>query len=144
MTPSSYPNSVQLYGTMTSFGKFWFRYISPQTDNPLDPSIDFSVTAEADLPEILQVFEDFLKANKYDLDDRELTLSRKPPNFDSDDFWGDDGVSCVGNFIDRPWEVTYGSYDQGVAYIGSGLKGGEGEDHLSFSPCFGNSVVTFS
>ena len=61
---------------MISFGKFWFRYIAPGDGNPLDPSIDFSVTAEADLPQILKVFENFLKANGYDLDDRKLTLSR--------------------------------------------------------------------
>jgi hypothetical protein len=68
---------------MTSFGKFWFRYIAPESDNPLDPSIDFSVTAEANLPDILRVFESFLKANGYDLDDRKLSLSRKAPNFNS-------------------------------------------------------------
>ena len=122
---------------MTSFGKFWFRYIAPEPNNPLDPSIDFSVTAEADLPQMLKVFENFLKANGYDLDDRELTLSRKAPTFDRDNSWGDDGVSWVGN----PWAVTYGSSDQGVAYIGSGLKGGEGEDHLSFNPCFGKDII---
>ena len=122
---------------MISFGKFWFRYIAPETDNPLDPSIDFSVTAEADLPQILRVFESFLKANGYDLDDRELTLSRKAPDFSRDNFWEDDGFSRVGN----PWAVTYGSSDQGMAYIGSGLKGGEGEDHLRFNPCFGKDVI---
>lgn len=62
---------------MISFGKFWFRYIAPGTDNPLDPSIDFSVTAEADLPQILKVFENFLKANGYDLDSRELKICDK-------------------------------------------------------------------
>ena len=61
---------------MISFGNFQFRYIAPETDNPLDPSIDFAVTAEADLPQILKVFENFLKDNGYDLDDRKLTLSR--------------------------------------------------------------------
>lgn len=63
---------------MISFGKFWFRYIAPGTDNPLDPSIDFSVTAEADLPQILKVFENFLKANGYDLDSKELKVCDKP------------------------------------------------------------------
>jgi len=62
---------------MISFGKFWFRYIAPETDNPLDPSIDFSVTAEADLPQILKVFENFLKAYGYDLDSRELKICDK-------------------------------------------------------------------
>ena len=61
---------------MTSFGNFQFRYIAPGDGNPLDPSIDFSVTAEADLPQILTVFENFLKANGYDLNDSKLTLSR--------------------------------------------------------------------
>ena len=59
---------------MTSFGNFQFRYIAPGAGNPLDPSIDFSVTAEADLPQILKVFENFLKANGYDLNDSKLTL----------------------------------------------------------------------
>ena len=117
---------------MTSFGKFWFRYIAPGADNPLDPSIDFSVTAEADLPQILQVFEDFLKANKYDLDDRELTLSRKAPVFDKDDFWGDDGVSLIGNpipggdaddtlfFSEQYWRNrdSFGSYSSNVTVLG--------------------------
>ena len=62
---------------MISFGKFWFRYIAPGDGNPLDPSIDFSVTAEADLPQILKVFENFLKANGYDLDSRELKICDK-------------------------------------------------------------------
>jgi hypothetical protein len=92
MTLPSYPNNVQLFGTMTSFGKFWFRYISPEPANPLDPSIDFSVTAEADLPQILRVFEAFLKANGYELDDRELSFDRKAPDFDDipEKWWGDD------------------------------------------------------
>jgi len=68
---------------MTSFGKFWFRYIAPDPDNSLDPSIDFSVTSEADLPDILRVFENFLKANGYDLDDRKLSLTRKATDFNS-------------------------------------------------------------
>jgi len=121
---------------MISFGKFWFRYIAPESNNPLDPSIDFSVTAEANLPDILRVFESFLKANGYDLDDRKLSLSRKAPEFNSDD-WGDDGVSCVGN----PWAATYSSSDQGIAYFESGLKGAMGEDHLNFNSCFGNDVI---
>ena len=62
---------------MTFFGNFQFRYIAPETDNPLDPSIDFAVTAEADLPQILKVFENFLKANGYDLDSRELKICDK-------------------------------------------------------------------
>jgi hypothetical protein len=83
-----------------------------------------------------------LRAAAYPLDaDHELGIERKAPDFGStQDFWEDDGISWVGN----PWAVTYGSSDQGIAYIGSGLQGAMGEDHLNFSPCFGNNVVTFS
>ena len=117
---------------MTSFGKFWFRYIATGTDNPLDPSIDFSVTAEADLPQILQVFEDFLKANKYDLDDRKLTLSRETPASNKDTIWGYDDVSLLGNpipggdaddtlfFSEQYWRNrdSFGSYSNDVVILG--------------------------
>jgi hypothetical protein len=116
---------------MTSFGKFWFRYIAPESDNPLDPSIDFSVTAEANLPDILRVFESFLKANGYDLDDRELSLSRKTPIFDRD-IWGEDDTSLVGNpipggnsddtlfFSEQYWRNRdfFGSYSNDVIVLG--------------------------
>ena len=117
---------------MTSFGKFWFRYIAPGADNPLDPSIDFSVTAEADLPQILQVFEDFLKANKYDLDDRKLTLSRETPASNKDNAWSYDDTSLVGNpfpggdasdtlvFSEQYWRNrdSFGSYGNDVVILG--------------------------
>ena len=113
---------------MTSFGKFWFRYIAPEPNNPLDPSIDFSVTAEADLPQLLKVFENFLKANGYELDDRKLTLSRKPVLFNKDNLEGIDSVSGVEN----PWFVPYSSNDPGAAYFVSPTWGAMGEDYLSF------------
>lgn len=120
---------------MTSFGKFWFRYIAPESKNPLDPSIDFSVTAEADLPEILRVFESFLKANGYDLDDRELSLSRKTPVFDRN-IWAEDDSSLVGNpmaggsandtlvFSEQYWRNRdfFGSYSNDVIVLGDKWK----------------------
>jgi len=103
-----------------------------------------SINSEANLTEMLSFFGDFLRAATYPLDqDHELDIGRVAPDFGDQSFWEDDGVSMVGN----PWGVTYGSSDLGIAYIGSGLQGAMGEDHLSFSPVrsgFGNSVVTFS
>jgi len=127
---------------MTDFGTYRLTYEPPA--GSMDARIDMSINSEANLTEMLSFFGDFLRAATYPLDqDHELDIGRVAPDFGDQSFWEDDGVSMVGN----PWGVTYGSSDLGIAYIGSGLQGAMGEDHLSFSPVrsgFGNSVVTFS
>jgi len=140
MTQNNYPNNVQLYGTMTTFGTYRLSYEPPA--GSMEANIDMSISAEANLSDMLSFFGDFLRAATYPLDQgHELSIERKAPDFgNTQDFWEDDGVSWVGN----PWAATLGSSDLGITYIGSGLKGGMGEDHLSFDPCFGNNVVTFS
>jgi len=143
MTLHRYPNNVQLYGTMTTFGTYRLSYESPAGST--EANIDMSISAEANLSEMLSFFGDFLRAATYPLDqNHELSIERKAPDFgNTQDFWEDDGVSWVGN----PWAATYGSSDQGIVYIGSGLQGAMGEDHISFSPVrsgFNSSVVTFS
>lgn len=142
MTLNRYPNNVQLYGTMTTFGTYWLSYEPPAGST--EANIDMSISAEANLSEMLSFFGDFLRAATYPLDrDHELAIERVAPDFGDQSFWEDDGVSWVGN----PWAATYGSSDQGIVYIGSGLQGAMGEDHISFSPVrsgFNSSVVTFS
>ena len=134
-----YTNSVKLSSEMYEFGTYRLTYEPPQ--DALESTIDMSISSEADLSKMLSLFGDFLRAAGYPIDlDYELSVERKSPDFGSpQEFWVDDGVSWVGN----PWGVTYGSSDQGIAYIGSGLKGGMGDDHLSFNSCFGSNVVTF-
>jgi hypothetical protein len=59
------------------FGKYTFSY-RPGEDSALDPTITISFSGEADLPEILSHFENFLRATGNPLDfDQELQLS--PP-----------------------------------------------------------------
>ena len=127
---------------MTVFGTYQLSYKPPAGST--EASIDMSISSEANLSEMLSFFGDFLRAATYPLDqDHELVIERMAPDFGDQSFWEDDGVSMVGN----PWGVTYGSSDLGIVYIGSGLQGAMGEDHISFSPVrsgFSNSVVTFS
>jgi hypothetical protein len=129
---------------MTDFGRYRLTFTPSELDEgSIGSEVEMTISAEANLREMLIFFESFLKAVGYQIDGKELSLERSAPDFGDQSFWEDDGVSIVGN----PWGVTYGSSDLGIAYIGSGLQGAMGEDHLSFSPVrsgFGNSVVTFS
>jgi len=142
MTQNNYPNNVQLYGTMTTFGTYRLSYEPPAGST--EANIDMSISAEANLSDMLSFFGDFLRAATYPLDqDHELSIERKAPDFgNTQDFWEDDGVSWVGN----PWAATMSndSLNVGTTYIGSALWGGMGEDHLSFNPNFSSNVVTFS
>ena len=143
LAPYSYINFEHLYSTMATFGTYRLSYEPPE--GSMDSSINMSISAEANLSDMLSFFETFLRAAAYPLDaDHELGIERKAPDFGStQDFWEEDGVSWVGN----PWAATLGSSDLGIAYIGSGLQGAMGEDHISFSPVrsgFNSSVVTFS
>jgi hypothetical protein len=85
------------------------------------------ISAEANLSQMLEFFESFLRAAGYQLDGQTLTLLTEEEAFPSvnDNFWEDDGFSFTGN-----------------PYISTRVPGGE--DRISFSPAFGNSVVTFS
>jgi len=123
-----YNNIENLTSEMHEFGTFRLTYEPPQ--GALETTLDMSISSKADLNQITDFFGDFLEAAKYFDEEEEV-----------DEDWGDDGVSWVGN----PWAVTYGpTSDQGIVYVGSGLKGAMGDDHLSFDPCFGSNVVTFS
>ena len=98
-TIERYPNNVQLYGTMTTFGTYRLSYEPPA--GSIDASIDMSISAEANLPDMLSFFGDFLRAATYPLDqDHELGIERKAPDFgSSQDFWEEDTISLIGNPI---------------------------------------------
>jgi hypothetical protein len=128
---------------MSSFGVYRLSYEPPSWGTvSCESTVDMSISGEADIPQMLDFFESFLKAVGYILDGKEIELVDKqstPATF-SRDIWDDDGVSLVGN----PWAATMNSQIQdSMVYVGSGLKGAEGDDHLSFDRCFGNNVVTF-
>lgn len=106
----------------------------------MDPSISMKMSAEANIDQMLDFFESFLRAAGYQLDGKSLTLQEDKPmvSFETAstegnkyDFWEDDGISMVGN----PWMATLGSRDSVI--VGSGLFGAEDEDRLLFGPLFG-------
>ena len=54
--------------------------------------------------------------------------------------WGDDGHSIVGNPFAAPAGDDTISVSLGSTFVGSGVKGGMGEDHISFNPGFANTA----
>lgn len=135
---------------MTNFGEYRVTY-SPSEwgEGSMDPEIQMTISAEANLAQMVSFFESFLKAAGYQFGELDYQTTVTPVEEkiqaeSSQDFWEDDGFSMVGN----PWDASFLSSksDEGTFYIGSGVLGAAGEDHLSFSPVggqFGSSTVTF-
>jgi len=74
---------------MATFGTYRLSYKPPE--GSMDASIDMSISAEANLSEMLLFFESFLRAATYPLDEsHELGIERKAPDFgDTQNFWED-------------------------------------------------------
>jgi hypothetical protein len=132
---------------MITFGRYTLSYTPALSyhSESIEPTVNMEISAEANLQDMMNMFESFLQATGYILDGKRLILENpeeESPRFSSDQsFWFEDGVSMTGN----PWSVTskdFGENDQLI--LGSNLKGGLGEDHLSFNSNFSNNVVTFS
>lgn len=132
---------------MITFGRYSLSY-TPESQyytESIEPTVKMDISAEASLQDMLNMFESFLQATGYVLDGKRLVLETpddETPKYSSDQsFWFEDGISLTGN----PWSLTakdFGASDQII--VDSRLKGGLGEDHLSFNSTFGNNVVTFS
>ncbi len=75
-----YNTSATLVGTMFEFGRYTLSYQPPE--GAVEAAVDMSISSEADLTQMLQFFESFLQAAGYLLEDRELSLQRKAPEFD--------------------------------------------------------------
>ena len=69
---------------MFEFGRYTLSYQPPE--GVVEAAVDMSISSEADLSQMMRFFESFLQASGYDLDDRELSLERKAPDFDFSDF----------------------------------------------------------
>jgi hypothetical protein len=64
---------------MFEFGRYTLSYQPPE--GAVEAAVDMSISSEADLSQMMTFFESFLQAAGYMLDDRELTLERRAPNF---------------------------------------------------------------
>ena len=74
-----YNTSATLVGTMFEFGRYTLSYQPPE--GAVEAAVDMSISSEADLDQMMQFFESFLQAAGYVIDDRELVLERKAPDF---------------------------------------------------------------
>lgn len=63
MTFASYPNNDQLYGTMISFGEYQLSYVPPEKG--IEGRITMSISAEANIDQMLEIFLNFLRASGY-------------------------------------------------------------------------------
>ena len=79
MTYTRYNTTEHLTGTMFEFGRYTLSYQPPE--GAVEAAVDMSISAEADLSQMLAFFESFLQAAGYVIDDRELVLERKAPDF---------------------------------------------------------------
>ena len=63
----------------------------------VEPSVDMSISGEADLSQMLSFFECFLKASGYEFEGKELCLERTAPDFSFSDAYSY-GSSYFGPF----------------------------------------------
>jgi hypothetical protein len=110
MTHSYYNTTENLTGIMLEFGKYTLKY-EPPSETPEDHSVSMTISSEANLQQMLEFFQSFLRAAGYEFDGKELCLERSAPDFGDYSGWGNSGASY------------WGGYPQGgIAY-----KGGDGE-----------------
>lgn len=129
---------------MTDFGKFTFTYTPPETNHydQVEPTITMSISSEADLQEMTELFTTFLSSNGYFLEEESLKKEDTKSSTENwNSFWEDDGTSLVGNPWTNTFNNTINSSDSVI--VGSGLLGSQGNDHFYFDRSFGNSFVTF-
>ena len=119
--PFDYYNTAEnLTGTMIEFGTYTLKYLPPDGSS-VDHSIELSISSEANLQQMLEFFESFLRAAGYEFEGKELCLERSAPDFsDLPEKWGFSDVSANS--------VVGGD----TVVFGSGLLGGAGNDVISF------------
>jgi hypothetical protein len=100
---------------MIEFGKYVLKYVPPASAG-IDPTVDMSISSEANLNEMLEFFTSFLKASGYYIEDnKELVFERTAPDFsDVTDKW------------DMAEPAFWGGYPSGFAHLGG--KGGKGHE----------------
>lgn len=103
MTHTYYNTAENLTGTMLEFGTYALKYLPPD-GSPTDHTIEMSISSEANLQQMLEFFQSFLRAAGYELDGKELCIERSAPDFSGipekwstavdPALWGTAGESC--------------------------------------------------
>lgn len=117
---------------MTDFGRYRLSY-EPGPHDPysgvLESAVEMSISGEAELPQLTDFFDSFLRAAGYVFDGKvQIVKPERKPDYHTSApvssvtsySWGDDGFSLTGNPYFAP--DTLGS---------SGILGGVGNDVIS-------------
>jgi hypothetical protein len=119
-----YTNTVNLPSEMIEFGKYVLKYVPPASAG-IEPTVDMSISSEANLNEMLEFFTSFLKASGYYIDEnKELVFERTAPDFsDVPDKWWHTGAEYWGGYAGSPSaKGTEGS-------TATGAIGGKGAEY---------------
>lgn len=108
---------------MTSFGTFRLAYESPE--NTIEGDMEMTISSEADMGQMLDLFTAFLRAAGYPIKfGSKLAFQTERPNLSYDDI-----VTFTSNSTFPA--ADFASSDYGM-YIGSGVRGGMGQDVVTF------------
>jgi len=90
---------------MIEFGTHEFVYLPPQ--GAVEAKVAVSVSSEADLSQMLKVFEDYLRANGYQLEGKTLTLEREALDFSG---------GCMGDSLPYDPDNLFVSTDDKISF----------------------------
>jgi hypothetical protein len=107
---------------MFEFGRYTLSYQPPE--GAVEAAVDMSISAEADLPQMMRFFESFLQAAGYVIEGKELTLERPAPEFDIPDFPYSLGDTIIGDTGSDT--LSFGAVNF------AGMWGGMGNDVIKF------------
>ena len=94
MTKTHYNNTEHLTSLMYEFGKYSLKY-EPPNDAPTNHVVEMTISSEANIAQMLEFFESFLRAAGYEFEGKELCLERSAPDFsDVPDKWGLSDISA--------------------------------------------------
>jgi Ca2+-binding RTX toxin-like protein len=108
---------------MFEFGRYTLSYQPPE--GAVEAAVDMSISAEADLSEMMGFFETFLQAAGYVIEGKELTLERRAPEFDVPDFPYSFGDTLPGS-------AGTDTLSLGAPRPAGGIWGGMGNDVITF------------
>ncbi len=109
MPYNHYTTADTLTGLMYEFGKYTLKY-EPPDGSPTDHAIEMTISSNANLTQMLEFFQSFLRGAGYHFEGKELCLEREAPDFDDiPEKWGTGGPFSFEFEAPRPSQQWQGS-----------------------------------
>ena len=94
---------------MYEFGKYTLKY-EPPDGSPTDHAIEMTISSNANLTQMLEFFQSFLRGAGYHFEGKELCFEREAPDFsDIPEKWGSAGPFSFGFEAPEPSRQWQGS-----------------------------------